>query len=192
MSRKDTLSAIEKVMPHIDEMYNPILDGCNRRIKGTKCADEASTRVHIIDPILKSLGWDLESPKECKREYKVEKGFVDYVCLGSSHRPVLAVEAKKLQWPADAESAWKQMQKYVGTKTLSSIPLAVLTNGKVWRIYRQIAASEWRLLSVVDLWEEGCIFVHGGQGREDAADMLNLYLSKKSLFNRKFPVFEES
>ena len=61
--------------------------------------NEADTRAHIIDLMLKEAGWALDKPED--REYPVEglptksgKGKVDYVLWDADGKPLGVVEAK--------------------------------------------------------------------------------------------------
>ena len=57
---------------------------------------EVRTRVSLIDPMLRALGWDVDDPDLVQVEPKTDNGWADYALLGISHRPVAFVEAKKL------------------------------------------------------------------------------------------------
>ena len=62
--------------------------------------NEAETRRHIIDVLLREAGWTLTDPRD--REYPVTglpnqsgQGFVDYVLWGEDGRPLAVIEAKR-------------------------------------------------------------------------------------------------
>lgn len=61
---------------------------------------EALTRNVLVDPLLRTLGWDTENPALVIPEFKVTKvnggdGFADYALLGDG-RPAIVIETKKL------------------------------------------------------------------------------------------------
>ena len=69
MGVQEVRAAILRVQPRIFE-YDP---GPRRDLDPNAPANnhETSTRYLIIDPILRSLGWDLSDPRDCIVEYKV-------------------------------------------------------------------------------------------------------------------------
>ena len=101
---------------------------------------ETSTRYIIIDPILRALGWDLSDPRECAVEYPVLLGRsilrVDYVLLGRDGRPVVVIEAKRIDVPSDDEMGFAQMDDYL--EGIPTAQVAVLTNGQYWEIGRRV------------------------------------------------------
>ena len=58
--------------------------------------NETRTRMALIDPLLRALGWDVFDPEVVTPEYKVEGGWADYALLRADGRPAATVEAKKL------------------------------------------------------------------------------------------------
>jgi predicted type IV restriction endonuclease len=99
---------------------------------------ETPTRHLLIDPILISLGWDLNNMDECSMEWPMPKGQsrtrVDYA-LGNSEGEVVAViEAKSLETsvrnrPSGLET---QLARYVKGMRFG---VAALTNGAIWHLY---------------------------------------------------------
>ena len=59
-------------------------------------AYESRTRVTLINPMLSALGWDVDDPSAVEIEPKTDEGWADYALLGSNGKPVIFVEAKKL------------------------------------------------------------------------------------------------
>ena len=92
--------------------------------------NETRTRMALIDPLLRALGWDVFDPGMVKPEYKVEGGWADYALLCSDGRPAATVEAKKL---GEALSSHRmQMLNYANA---SGIEYAGLTDGNHWELY---------------------------------------------------------
>lgn len=57
---------------------------------------EANTKSNLIEPLLQFLGWDIHNFKEVEKERKVISGnFVDYA-LKIDEKPIIYVEAKKV------------------------------------------------------------------------------------------------
>ena len=92
--------------------------------------NETRTRMALIDPLLRALGWDVFDPGMVTPEYQVEGGRADYALLRSDGRPAATVEAKKL---GEALSVHRrQMLNYAN---MSGIEYAGLTDGDHWELY---------------------------------------------------------
>ena len=111
---------------------------------------EMQTRYVLIDPVLKALRWDFADPKQCNFEHpRTPKGEkmkkVDYAFFNPDQReysppnypnhPVILLEAKALNSNLDEDKTVRQLQRYVNTKPQIKAGYAVLTDGKVWKIY---------------------------------------------------------
>jgi len=114
-------------------------------------ANEANTRLLIIDEVLKSLGWN---PDEFNPEaHTSTNGYVDYL-LKYKNVPKLVVEAKKIgltfctptnRKPTQHEytvSYFKQAFKALLTETIrqadNSVSHAVITNGAEWMVLQLV------------------------------------------------------
>ena len=110
--------------------------------------NETRTRVALIDPILRALGWDVSDPGLVTLENPTEPGRVDYALLsGGEERPRALVEAKRLGTNLQAHRS--QMVNYAVTQ---GIGYAGLTDGNVWEFYdvfKPTALSEKKLLDIV-------------------------------------------
>ena len=129
---------------------------------------EQATRDYCIRPILRGLGWDVESPDEVEPERRISQGYrraplrVDYALLIDS-RPVIYVEAKRHGIGYD--SGWAdQLRRY--TDDLGS-GYGVLTNGQMWMIL-QVDDGRDTLLDTADILK----------GTSNAESVLNRYLAK--------------
>ena len=92
--------------------------------------NETRTRMALIDPLLRALGWDVFDPEVVKPEYKVEGGWADYALLRADDRPAATVEAKKLGEVLSTHRM--QMLNYANA---SGIEYAGLTDGDHWELY---------------------------------------------------------
>lgn len=133
MSIREVEAAIHQVQPRIFE-YDP---GPRRDLNPNAPANnhEASTRYLIIDPILRGLGWDLSDPDDCVVEYKVVPGYqwaVDYALLDDRCRPVVLVEAKRIDGYSDDEKSLEQLYGYM--LEVETAKVIVSTNGQYWDI----------------------------------------------------------
>ena len=72
MAVEDVVSAIQRVRVHLDEYRRR-----GSRKSPNKYAPaneiEMATRYIVIDPVLKSLGWDTSDPSLCRIEYITER-----------------------------------------------------------------------------------------------------------------------
>ena len=92
--------------------------------------NEIRTRVALIDPLLRALGWDVADPGLVTAEYDVSGRRADYALLDSGNIPAATLEAKRLNEPL--ESHQMQMLNY---SNASGINFAGLTDGNRWELY---------------------------------------------------------
>lgn len=92
--------------------------------------NETRTRMALIDPLLRALGWDVFDPAAVTPEYKVGGGWADYALLRADGRPAAVVEAKKLG--EGLSSHRMQMLTYANA---AGIDYAGLTDGNHWELY---------------------------------------------------------
>ena len=102
---------------------------------------ETSTRYLIVDPILRSLGWNLSDLGECVVEYRVSTGLrgtpegsrrADYTLLDAQGDPAVLVEAKRIDVNTDDEENWWQVEDYL--RRVKGARVVVVTNGQHWAI----------------------------------------------------------
>ena len=98
-------------------------------------SNEQQTRLSLVDPILKALGWDPQDPEFVKVEFLVKRSTqntrIDYALLDSKQQPIAFVEAKSLE--TDITDAHFQLFKYAVGKT---VPYLIATNGLDWSVYK--------------------------------------------------------
>ena len=132
MSQNDLLgplvAAIETVRGRIDGGYRQVL-----------VAQEAQTRVSLIDPILIALGWDVANPAYVRSEFSADEDRrADYALLADA-RPkdekqsvVVSIEAKRLDTNLDTRKNRDQMTLQVNDNGATH---AILTDGNIWNVY---------------------------------------------------------
>ena len=107
-----------------------------RKHKDYLGAYEVRTRVSLIDPMLRALGWDVDDPDLVQVEPKTDNGWADYALLGVSHRPVAFVEAKKL-----SENIAVHTQQTIGYAISENmngsnrVSYCACTNGDDWKVF---------------------------------------------------------
>ena len=96
---------------------------------------ESRTRTALIDPMLRSLGWDVSDPSLVTIEPKTDKGWADYALLDDKGKTVVFVEAKKL---ADKDVHIQQSLGYaIGARMQEGLDIryCAFTNGDIWELY---------------------------------------------------------
>ncbi len=127
-------------MPDLRNTLAHILEH-ERYLAGT---NEATTQQYIVLPILRALGWDDTNlaSMEVLPEYTVESRRADYALhIERGQNPVGLIECKKWNEPITRHEEQVCFYAYSG-----NIPLAIITNGKLWRFY----LSRWEASSLSD------------------------------------------
>ena len=104
-------------------------------------AHETRTRVILIDPLLRSLGWDTEDPEIVVHEYRAGSLKLDYALVDQGE-VIGIVEAKALGSKLN-DAAWG---KYA--EQLPGVPVIAFTNGDEWRFFRK---SNKRIREIVKI-----------------------------------------
>ena len=87
---------------------------------------EMAVRQGIIDPFLRSLGWDTTNIQIVYPEYGVGSGRVDYALCYPLSEPRVFIEAKAL---GEIDKAEEQLFRY---DSYIRVPIAVATDGQKW------------------------------------------------------------
>ncbi|MDE0423349.1 MAG: type I restriction endonuclease [Candidatus Poribacteria bacterium] len=136
-------------------------------------ANEATMQQYVVLPILRALGWDDANlaSMEVLPEYKVENKRADYTLqVKREQNPIVVIECKR--WGQSIEKYEGQICFYAYSK---DIPLAIITNGKIWRFY----LSGWKASSLSDR-----IFCEIDiENRETAVTDLEKYLLKANVIS---------
>lgn len=94
--------------------------------------NEMAVRCQIVNPILRSLGWDPENPEEVQPNVSTEEGIPDYSLLKDGKK-VLFIEAKKLSIDIDQREIIRKLANYCFGEGMK---YGILTNGAVWTLFR--------------------------------------------------------
>ena len=119
------------------------------RLQSHKAAlreNETRTRMALIDPLMRALGWDVSDPGVVTPEYKVSGGWADYALLRPDGRPAATVEAKKL-----GDSLASHRMQMLNYANAAGIDYAGLTDGNHWELYnvfKRGPLEERRILEV--------------------------------------------
>ena len=112
----------------MDRLEQTLNDAAERLRDGPWNIEE-QVKISFVQPILRALGWDVEGQKECKAEYPVGNGKVDYALLDHG-KPLVLVEAKGMGG-VDIRGE----EQLFGYGTNQGIPFLVLTDGNQWDFY---------------------------------------------------------
>ena len=115
---------------------------------------EIRTRVLLIDPVLRDLGWDPENPDQVRLEFKGKKGIPDYALMLNG-APVAIIEAKALG--KKLKVAQKQIIRYTKDPECSHVSVIVFTNGDEWVFWSESAD-----------WDDQTAMIRGGNEFETA------------------------
>lgn len=151
------------------ERVREIIEKAKGHLDGGFVRSEADVRLYILNPLLRSLGWDMEDPGVIRREYAVTGGknyFFDYALFDHHASVVFVIEAKA---PGRLDGAARDQLLLYAMKTQTRLGLT--TDGRVWSFYLPLGhgSSAERLVREVDL---------GAAGTEAAANLLERYLAR--------------
>ena len=93
-------------------------------------ASEAQTRLSLIDPLLRALGWDTADPALVRPEYDVGVRRADYALLNAEGGVVVFLEAKRL-----GESLTNHRSQVAAYASELGLRYPALTNGSEWEVY---------------------------------------------------------
>ncbi len=99
--------------------------------------NEVRTRYALIDPLLRSLGWDVSDPGQVVPKYDIERKRADYALLAASGKPAVMVEAKRLG--RALEDGLDQSISYCVSK---ATPYFCVTDGQRWALYETFRRVE--------------------------------------------------
>lgn len=116
-------------------MIKDIIEMVVERIKKHRAfyeQNEMAVRDQIVNPILRSLGWNPENPEEVQPNVSTEEGIPDYSLL-KGNKKVLFIEAKKLSVDIERKEVIRKLANYCFGEGME---YGVLTNGSIWVLFR--------------------------------------------------------
>ena len=108
--------------------------------------NEAQTRLSLIDPLLRTLGWDTADPALVRPEYVVNGRRADYALMNAQGEVVVFLEAKNL-----GEQLANHRSQVVAYASELGIRFPALTNGNEWEVYdnsQLVPIEQRRVLNV--------------------------------------------
>ena len=150
-------------------MIKEQIDNIRNRLKNKEYPNEQAVRQGIVDPLLRNLGWPLEDTQIVYPEYTVGSGKVDYALRDpQSKNPRVFIEAKQV---GNIEGAEEQL---FGYDARIRVPIAVLTDGQIWRFFHPTGEGTWEERKIHEL-----DFIAGDS--EKSAECLSRYLDYESI-----------
>ena len=150
-------------------MIREQIDDIRNRLKNREYPNEQAVRQGIVDPLLRNLGWPLEDTQIVYPEYAVGSGKVDYALRDpQSKNPRVFIEAKQV---GNIEGAEEQL---FGYDARIRVPIAVLTDGQIWRFFHPTGEGTWEERKIREL-----DFIAGDS--EKSAECLSRYLDYESI-----------
>jgi hypothetical protein len=130
-----------------------LVNACLSYAEGERDRDdrisEADTRYHMIDHVMKWLGWGVTDPHELRVDHNESPDIPDYVCL-KDKIPCFLVEAKPLGQDIYSTKTVRQVVVY---GCALAVPVVALTNGLQWATFTYISDKpmDERLLASINL-----------------------------------------
>ena len=121
------------------------IDNVRDRLEKGSFKSETAVRQGIVDPLLRLLVWPTEDTEVVYPEYPVGTGKVDYALCHPSTEPRVFIEAKQV---GNIEGAEEQL---FGYDSRIRVPIAVLTDGQIWRFFHPTGEGTWQQRRVYDL-----------------------------------------
>ena len=119
MALDDLKETIETLRERI-QAHRPYLEGYETR-----------TRQVLIDPMLRTLGWDVGDPNSVELEYGIKRKWADYALMESG-RPIAVVEAKS---PRETPLNDDEKMQALNYANMDGIDYMAVTNGDHWQMF---------------------------------------------------------
>jgi hypothetical protein len=140
MQFRSPLSNLSEIL---NELHTSAKD-CQETLKRS----EASTRAVLIDPVLRSLGWDAANTKMVEVEKSLDNLRADYLLCDVNSIAKIIVEAKALGTDLDDKSLIKKLVSYAFNFELNDV---FLTDGLVWKHFDNFQPGDLSPSKVLDL-----------------------------------------
>lgn len=122
---------------HIDDIRDNLEKGL--------FTNEAAVATGIVLRLLDALTWPRFNPQVIAPEYSVGGRRVDFALCHPSSKPIVFVEVKQV---GNIDGAERQLFEYAFHE---GVPIAILTDGRVWRFFHPTAQGDYRERQVCEL-----------------------------------------
>lgn len=110
--------------------------------------NEASTRAVLIDPVLRSLGWDIANTHMVEVERTINKVRADYTLQDSNAAPRIVVEAKSLGTKLDQQDFVMSLVQYAFNFQVNDV---FLTDGLIWQHFNEFQPQNLKPVKILDI-----------------------------------------
>ncbi len=136
----------------ISSQFSEFVSSVKDKLGKNVYENEATVSMMIVLPVLKHLGWPADNPSYVCPEYRLQGRKVDYglkISEGKEEGLRCIIEVKAVGNIVEADRQLFEYAFHAGT------PLAILTDGKLWRFYLPLAAGKYkeRLVRTLDFEE---------------------------------------
>ena len=127
-------------MPDLSQLIEALRERVRKYLAKGVSVNEEETKNFLVTPMLRALGWDMESPEEVRLEYRYtpQDNPVDYALFAAT-RPRLFVEAKSLGRDV-GEHRWRSQA--VNYANAAGVEWCALTDGNFWHVFRSNAPGD--------------------------------------------------
>lgn len=122
--------------------------GSAERYQQTLVKNEAATRVVLIDPVLRVLGWDIADTDMVELEKTLDRARADYALYDKDRTVRVIIEAKSLDTNLSEPDLIMSLVNYAFRFQLQDI---FLTDGKVWRHFTNFQPGDVRVERVLNM-----------------------------------------
>jgi len=140
---------IKSPLANFTTILGQVLDAAEL-YQDTLQVNESSTRAVLIDPILRTLGWDTGNPYMVEVEKMIEKGRVDYALYDVNREIKIIIEAKKLGTNLNEKETYLSLVKYAFASGVSDI---FLTDGLIWHHFTEFSPGNHDPSNILSLKE---------------------------------------
>ncbi len=136
----------------ISSQFSEFIFSVKEKLGENVYENEATVSMMIVLPVLKHLGWPADNPSYVCPEYRLQGRKVDYglkISEGKEEGLRCIIEVKAVGNIVEADRQLFEYAFHAGT------PLAILTDGRLWRFYLPLAAGKYkeRLVRTLDFEE---------------------------------------
>lgn len=154
--------------------------------------NETAVRNQIIDPILRSIGWNPENPDDVQPNLSTDDGIPDYTLLKDGKK-ILFIEAKKLNKDIEHNDVLSQLAKY---SFIEGTKYGVLTNGQSWlliRSFKEGTSLKERIIWKINIESDDLheIFVKFKTISKNNIENIDLLIEKANVLDRIWASFIE-
>ena len=138
---------IQSPLSNLSDVLTQIKDSAIR-YQATLKKNEASTRAVLIDPVLRTLGWDTANTYMVEVEKTLDQARVDYALYDNNSTVRIIIEAKSLGTNLAQPTFIMSLVNYAFTFQLQDI---FLTDGIIWQHFTNFQPGNVKVERILDI-----------------------------------------